>query len=205
VGGWLLYYSFLAVFVVANQNVLFQLALEKEVNAEIMFHDLKSLRPLSMINQPDLYVWFVDNILSFVIGRANHKKVMSQVVVSQFANPSDISFAHLVLENSLPCWEAKVQARDGGGVTPKYSVTRLEQGKGDRRGWTKEGLERFAVLFKEVQNTLQRDKGSFDMKYLDLKSAMVLRGRKGHMDVLDDDDFEIPDSFSCCGATITML
>jgi hypothetical protein len=176
-------------------------ALEKQVNAGKMIDELKSLKPSSMIQQRDLYIWFVDNVLSFVIGRTNHKKVMSQVVVSQFANTSDISFAHLVLENSLPCWEAKLERQDGGSesrsVTPKYSVTRLH--KGSRRGWTKEGLERFAVLFKEVQYTLQRDKGTFDRKYLDLKSEMVRSGKKGRMDVLDTDDFEIPDSLSFGG------
>lgn len=114
------------------------------------------------------YGWFVDNALSFVVGRGVWKEKKGEELLDEWANPGDEALALVLLENSWEAWCARYNARHGkkkqkGDIPrPKYTV-QVGPTKNDKetakekRSWSDAGLQRFNTWRNDVKANRKED------------------------------------------------
>lgn len=171
---------------------------------------VKSLRK----NQA-LYAWFVENAVSFVVGRRGYRKQVNALVrISKVMNSGDEALALLLLENSWEHWremynmefdengctrgvnadspngrlDARSKAfRDAKSESPIY--TRCGGGSTKKHGgWSVEGLERYNELFGLVKKSRVTDGKAFDKFWRKRQKRILAEGHGVAVEVDDLDD-----------------
>ena len=148
--------------------------------------------------EKDTYGWFFDNVVSFVIGRSQWKHKWGSELLEEYCNVGDEALGLLLLENSWDCWskraisgQQKWSSRKGGQrkkqddsankkveARPMYTVSLHKEQKTEIQGWTKEGLERFNELRKEVESDRDKHGKEFSTWYKNKHTAENEKKRK---------------------------
>jgi len=97
------------------------------------------------------FFFFCTKFLSCTVGKRTWNKSKKFAIVSQIATVSDEVYTYLVLENCWDKWESIVENASIKLPTKYTHSTPSDLNKQKYSGWTREGLDRYNELFREVQ------------------------------------------------------
>ncbi len=152
------------------------------------------------------YTLFCDEVLSLVVGRNEWKVTSMSKKISEFVTVSDEAFGLLLMENSWELWKQMGErARKGedignakrgsdderGGLNTKFTMNGGHVKK--NQGWSKEGLQRFVALVKEVQDDRNTNNAktdgttlTFEEEYMAKQNTKKKRKREEQLNAAND-------------------